>query len=199
MLLLPTEVKAAVAGGTALALLLTWLAVSSLSREPAEPAPAAIQETPLPEPRTPDPAPPPVPPAVSVAPPPETGTAKEDETGKKIAAREHRVSIETRPRGAKVWSEGVLIGVTPLQLAITGDRTRTVRISMPGYEEIAADISAEDGTRMFQLTRLPRPRSRPARRRASPRKESTRATPAAADNDPQPPKATGASPYEKFE
>ncbi len=202
LLLLPTWAKASIAGGAALGLLLTALAVFSSSdgkpeRPPAETGSEQVVEAS----QSPGPAADESPIAArqAQADTPRHGeqSGEADEVGEQAEAEETLVSIETRPVGATVWSDGELIGVTPLQLVIGRNARKTIRISKRGYEEVAAEVSASDGARLFELSALPRAKARPPRKRVV-RKQTERPKPITPAPKP-PPTTSGSSPYEKFE
>jgi serine/threonine protein kinase len=196
LLLLPTWTKASIAGGVLLALLLAYLALPGPDRGRPESSPETVPE---PASLYSGPADQPAPQAGS-----ESGNRTDD--GEKAEPEKKLVSIKTKPTGARVWSDGELMGVTPFRMAINKGEVKTIRIGVPGYEEVFADVSSDDGSRLFRLFALPRPKARASRRRAARRQAARRRTkqptpapvpaPAPADDKP---KATSASPYEKFE
>ncbi|MDB4975710.1 MAG: Serine/threonine protein kinase PrkC, regulator of stationary phase [Myxococcaceae bacterium] len=112
------------------------------------------------------------------------------------------VSLRSEPSGASVFRAGKRIGETPLALRVRPDEP-FVRIELwrAGFQPLAAELTAQDGTRLFSLkpVRTARPAAARARLARKPGQSSAavqgaserRAAPA------EPPKPSG--PYERFD
>ena len=121
------------------------------------------------------------------------------------------VQILSEPSGATVYRAGKRLGHTPLALRVKPQEDLVlVELRMEGYQPLAAELTAKDGTRRLALTPTPRPSRRvrkgaTAERRASATKAAMPSEPSerAASAEPAPPQtpSTGGShgPYERFE
>lgn len=88
-------------------------------------------------------------PSVAVAAPPQTSeSASEPAAGTESEAQ---VSIATRPRGAEVWSDGSLLGTTPLTVQRPVGETMEVELRLVGYLPRRAEITAGEALEAFEL------------------------------------------------
>jgi eukaryotic-like serine/threonine-protein kinase len=115
------------------------------------------------------------------------------------------VAIRSQPSGAAVYRSGKRLGTTPLKLRVQPDE-QIVRIELrrTGYQPLAAELTARDGTRLLTLTPARAKRGRRAGSEESARPapgETAREAPLApaAPAAPAPAAKPSAGPYERFE
>ena len=103
------------------------------------------------------------------------------------------VAIRSEPDSASVYRAGKKIGETPLKLRVKADEP-IVRIELrhSGFHPLAAELTAQDGTRTLVLT----PSHSARTRRAS---SSARPAPALPAHPPAAAPAPARGPYERFE
>jgi eukaryotic-like serine/threonine-protein kinase len=111
------------------------------------------------------------------------------------------VAIRSEPSGASVYRAGKRLGETPLQLRVEpAEDIVRVELRHPGYQPLAAELTAVDGTRLLALTPV-HTSKRP--RRSAPQRAGSHGSSAASAPGPaaQPAAATKPSggPYERFE
>lgn len=126
------------------------------------------------------------------------------------------VAIRSDPAGATVFREGKRLGETPLYLLVQPDQDLVrVELRKPGFQPLAAELTARDGVRLLKLSPAPpqpratverpaRPRAAaPAKRRDEPAEapaEATAPAPPPEPAQPQPqPEPEPKTPYERFE
>jgi hypothetical protein len=108
------------------------------------------------------------------------------------------VAIRSEPSGATVYRAGKRLGETPLQLRVKPEED-IVRVELrhPGYQPLAAELTAVDGTRMLALTPV-HTGKRP--RRTGPQHAGSRASaPGPAAQPATPTSKPSGGPYERFE
>jgi serine/threonine-protein kinase len=112
------------------------------------------------------------------------------------------VAIRSEPGGASVFRDGRRLGVTPISLLVKADEQFVrIELRLPGYQPLAAELTAKDGERLLKLSKeqgkpAPRPR-RLARAPSTPHPvDAPRGDAPAA---PKPPPAESSDPYERFE
>jgi serine/threonine protein kinase len=105
------------------------------------------------------------------------------------------VAIRSSPSGAMVIRNGQKLGETPISLLVRPSEPFVrVELRLPGYQPLAAELTAKDGERTLKLSKeavaKPVRKGRAAQKTSATASESPKAAP--------PPK-TGRDPYERFE
>jgi serine/threonine-protein kinase len=117
------------------------------------------------------------------------------------------VAIRSEPRGASVFRNGARLGATPISLLVEPDEQFVrVELRLPGYQPLAAELTAKDGERLLKLSKEPSkpaarqrrpPRNRSAAHRPSPPPAPERSEPPSKPESGKPESSGG--PYERFE
>ncbi|HET6334253.1 MAG TPA: serine/threonine-protein kinase [Polyangiales bacterium] len=123
------------------------------------------------------------------------------------AAPKRVVTLETTPESAQVYRNGVEVGETPLDIAVTAGSPILLLLRKRGFVDHTIELVPEDGRKNVTLLPMAQPRatqSRATQAKATPsrreRRQKQRAQPAPSISarSPQVPAVTQSSPYEKF-
>jgi eukaryotic-like serine/threonine-protein kinase len=117
------------------------------------------------------------------------------------------LSLRSEPSGAAVYRDGRRLGETPMTLPLAAhEELVRVELRLAGYQPLAAELAAQDGDRVLELTALrpKRGRGRAHESSARTRRQRERAPQAAPTSkpgapEPSAPKPAQAGPYERFE
>jgi hypothetical protein len=120
------------------------------------------------------------------------------------AAPKHVVTLESTPGSAQVFRNGVEVGETPLDIAVTAGSPIVLVLRKRGFADHSVELVSDDGHKNVTLLPVPQPRATqgratPARAREARRErrqKSQAAPPPATASAPRP--AVTESPYEKF-
>ncbi len=156
-------------------------------------------------------------PELAIAPTPIVVRENDDEEVLVEGPGPANVAIRSDPEGATVFRDGERLGETPLDLLVQPDQELVrVELRKPGFQPLAAELTARDGERLLTLAKeqaasppprpapLPRHNTRATQgsarkgqpaRTTSEAKEAPSSEPSAAGS----PGATPATPYERFE
>lgn len=120
-------------------------------------------------------------------------------------APKRAVTLESTPGSAQVYRNGVEVGETPLDIAVTAGTPILLLLRKRGFVDHTVELVSEDGRKSVTLLPLPQARATPAKAtpaKATPAKAARRdrrpkPAPSISATSPQAPVVT-ASPYEKF-
>jgi serine/threonine protein kinase len=123
------------------------------------------------------------------------------------AAPKRIVTLETTPGPAQVYRNGVEVGETPLDIAVSAGTPILLLLRKRGFVDHTVELVPEDGHKSVTLLPMPQARatqSRATQAKASPsrrerrQKQHAQPAPSISARSPQAPAVTESSPYEKF-
>jgi serine/threonine-protein kinase len=119
------------------------------------------------------------------------------------------VTLETTPESAQVYRNGVEVGETPLDIAVTAGSPILLLLRKRGFVDHTIELVPEDGRKNVTLLPMAQPRATQSRgdngkaktapsRRERRQKQRAQPAPSISARSPQAPAVTQSSPYEKF-